>query len=343
MSDVFSLLEELDARRCTLFSEPTSGLRAILVLDDLTLGPAAGGVRTARYASFEAALRDAKQLARAMTLKCALADLGTGGGKIVVLEHDELDRPKAFEALGAHIETLDGLMRTSGDYGTTQDDLRAMARKTRYVQSDEPRLARAVARGVHRCLEALFRHRGEPTKVEGRRLAIQGCGVIGAAVAKLLGENGAELVVADLVPERAERVAAATGADIVPADGLLGVDVDVLVPCAVGNWLGAEEAGRLAARAVCGPATNLLVDLEAARRLAERGVLHVPDAITSAGAVIEGIGRTVMGLPDRTPLLDHLGTTAEEVLDIARDRGITAHEAAEALAESRLAAARAKS
>lgn len=343
MTDVFGLMEGAGARRCMLLSDPASGLRAILVIDDTTLGPATGGVRTARYASFDKALLDAHQLARAMTVKCALADLGAGGAKAVVLEHDDMDRERAFEALGAHIETLEGLFRTSGDYGTTQADLRAIARKTRYVQSDEDRMARAVARGVLRCIEAVQRFRGQPPRVEGLEVAIQGCGVIGSAVASVLAEQRAKLLVCDLVPERARAVADQTGAKVVDPSDILQIEADIFAPCAHGDWLDTEAAEELSARAVCGAAKNVLTHLDAARRLQARNIIHVPDAVSSAGAVVEGIGRTVMGLPDRTPLIDHLGTTALSVLEEARNQGITPNEAAERLAEARLAQARARS
>lgn len=342
MNDVFGLLESTGTERCMLFSDVSSGLRAILVIDDTTLGPATGGVRTARYSSFDEALLDARELARAMTHKCALADLGAGGGKVVVLDHDGLDRERAFEALGAHIESLDGLFRTSGDYGTTQNDLRAMARKTRYVQSDELRLARAVGRGVARCIEAVQRFRGQPPRLEGTSVAIQGCGVIGAMVAEQLAEHRAELFVCDLVKERAEAVAEKTGAKVVDPKDILHVEADVFSPCAHGDWLDADKAEELAARAVVGAANNVLVDIEAAKRLQARNIIHVPDSVSSAGAVVEGIGRTVMGLPDRSPLIDHLGQTALTVLESARTQGITPTEAADALAESRLTKARGK-
>ena len=336
MTDVFGLLSETGVERCMLLSDASCGLQAILVLDDLTLGPAAGGVRTAKYSNFQSALRDAHLLARAMTYKCALADIGAGGGKVVVLEHQGLDRERAFEALGSHIESLEGLFRTSGDYGTTQLDLRAMARKTRYVQSDEDRLALAVGHGVLRCIEAIQQFRGFPSRVEGLRVAIQGCGVIGASVAQVLAGSGAELFVADLIPERAEKVAADTGADTVPAEEILQLEADVLAPCAVGGWLNPDVADEIAARSICGAANNVLTGVDAARRIQSRGILHIPDAISSAGAVIEGIGRTVMGLPDRTPLIDHLGRTAVEVLQEAREQSITPFEAAEQLALRRL-------
>ena len=68
--------------RTTLWSDEATGLRAVLVIDDDTLGPAAGGIRTRPYLSADDAVADARRLARAMTLKCAIAGLNAGGGKI---------------------------------------------------------------------------------------------------------------------------------------------------------------------------------------------------------------------------------------------------------------------
>src|SRR5436309_15462919 len=100
--------------RAVVIADASCGLRAFIVLDATTLGPAAGGVRTRRYPGLAEALADGMQLAAAMTIKCALAGLPAGGGKAVVLDHDGLDRPRAFERLGAAVEELRGLFRTAG-------------------------------------------------------------------------------------------------------------------------------------------------------------------------------------------------------------------------------------
>lgn len=318
-------------------TDPPSGLRAFLVLDSLALGPAAGGVRTCRYSSAEAALRDALDLARAMTLKCALAGLDAGGGKCVVMDHDGLDRPRAFEHLGRRIEALRGAFRTAGDLGTTKDDLEAMARGTQYVCTDERGLSAAVARGMLRCIEACAAERGR-RGVAGMRVAIQGAGSIGTAVAEALANEGARVLCADLDAEKAERLANRVRGRTCSADDILFAEVDIVAPCASGGVITADVARRIRAFAVCGAANNILASQEAAQVLVERGVLHVPDLIASAGAVIEGIGRLVMNLPDPTPLIDRLGETAREVLAEARRTGRTPSEMAEARALRRVGA-----
>lgn len=102
----------------------------------------------------------------------------------------------------------------------------------------------------------------------------------------------------------------------------------------------AELAARLRAWAVCGAANNILDGLAAARVLADRGVMHVPDEVASAGAVIEGIGRSVMGLADRTPLIDALADTARALLVEAAATGELPVVLARRMAQARIAAAR---
>ncbi len=337
--DLLATLEALDASRCLLLADRGSGLRAAIVIDDVTLGPAAGGVRTRAYPSLADAVRDAAALARAMTIKCALGGLSAGGAKAVVLDHAGLDRARAFEVLGRRVEELGGLFRTAGDLGTTARDLEAMARTTRFVHADEGPLADAVARGLVRCVEACAEVAGRGG-VRGLRIAVQGAGAIGAAAARALAREGASLFLADLDEERAEALAAEVGGQRVAPDAILAANVDVVAPCAVGGVLDEAAAELLRAWAVCGAANNILTGPAVARMLADRGVLHVPDTIASAGAVIDGIGRTVMGLSDRTPLLDRLGETAGRVLREAASSGRTPDEVALDLARQRLEEAR---
>lgn len=332
---MFATLEAVGAPRCLFLSDASSGLRAILVLDDLTLGPAAGGVRTRSYETVDDALREVAGLAAAMTVKCALAGLAAGGGKAVVMEHPAMNRAAAFEALGRYVEELKGLFRTAGDLGTSGADLAAMARQTQYVHAEEAPLVDAVGRGLLGCLRACAEARGRD--VAGLKVAVQGCGAIGAAVAEALVEAKCEVLVADVDAERASLLARRIGARVVDPAEILSSDVDVVSPCAIGGVLDERAVAELSCWAVCGAANNIVADDAAAQALHDRAILHVPDVIASAGAVADGIGRTVMGLEDRDPLIVGLGETAATVLRVSRSQDLPTPTVAKALARQRIA------
>jgi leucine dehydrogenase len=325
-----------------LWRDPDIGLEAVLALDDLTLGPAAGGIRTRPYATLEDAADDAMALARAMTLKCAIGGLAAGGGKLVVRQRPDMDRAAVFSAIGRRVASLGGLFRTAGDLGTTLEDLRRVAAETGFVHLEERALAGAVARGLVRCVEAArAAWLGEAPRrgLAGLSVAVQGAGVIGAAACARLVADGARVLVADVDAARAARVAAETGATVVSPDEVCAAEVDVFAPCAVGGVVDLEVARSLRARAVVGAANNVLATPEAEDALAARGVWFVPDFIASGGAVVDGIGETVMGLADRGPLVDALGAVAHRVLVEARASGARATVVAERHARARIAAA----
>lgn len=331
---MFEFLERCGAERSLFFSDRDSGLRAVVVIDSLALGPAAGGVRTRRYGTVEAAVDDARRLARAMTMKCALSGLDAGGAKCVVLDHPGMDRRRAFHELGRRVQELGGLFRTSGDLGTTAVDLERMAQTCDYVSTDEASLASSVARGLLRCVEACAALRRR--EVAGLRVAVQGAGAIGATVCRTLAAAGATIVVADVEAPRAEIVAGEVGGEVVPPEAIISADVDVVSPCAIGGVIDVAAVESMKAWALCGAANNILAEPAAAGLLGTRGILYVPDVLASAGAVIDGIGKTVMGLSDRTPLIDRLGDTARDILEEAMDSGRDAEEIARRRARARL-------
>ena len=334
---MFDTLDELGLRKLVVVSDPPSGLRALIAIHDTTLGPAAGGVRTHAYVDEWAAMRDVAALARTMTFKCALAGLPCGGGKAVVLDHAGLDRTVAFEVLGAAIESLGGLFRTAGDLGTHESDLRAMERRTQYVSCDPQGidLEGATARGVLLAMReaALALGLEDHSALD---VLVQGVGAIGAAVVRDLVEAGARVRVCDVDAARAQAAADAYGVEIVSVADAFRTPCDVFAPCAVGGVIDLAVAGSLPCKVVCGGANNVLADDAAVDVLAQRGVIYVPDFVANAGGVIEGMGRAVMGLEDRSQLIDRIAETTRAVIELARERNETTLAVARALAQERI-------
>ena len=96
-----------------------SQARVLVAVHDTRLGPAHGGIRRWAYPDVHAATLDVVALARAMTWKCALAEVPAGGGKAVILDHPGLDRAGAYRAVGRAVEALGGAFYTGPDVNTT--------------------------------------------------------------------------------------------------------------------------------------------------------------------------------------------------------------------------------
>jgi leucine dehydrogenase len=323
------------------------GLQAFVVVDDTSLGPAAGGIRTRTYPSLGDALDDARALARSMTYKCALAGLQAGGGKGVVVDNPGLDRDRAFERLGSFIESLGGEMLTAGDLGTNSDDLAAMARQTRHVYTDEAGLSDAVGRGCLRAIEACVDvlgdcgHGDHTATLAGLTVSVQGCGSVGSAVARAARAAGADLLVADLDTAVASRLAEETAGVAIAPEIALYADAEIVAPCAVGGVVTDDVAADTSTRAICGAANNILAAPAVEDRLIERGILYVPGPLSSSGAVIEGVGRFIMGLDDCGELIDRVRQTTRGVLHEAREQRCRAGDVARETALALIRAARA--
>jgi glutamate dehydrogenase (NAD(P)+) len=76
MADILRFADKLGPAKIIQVYEPTIDLKAVLVIDNIAMGPAVGGIRMAPDVSIEECMR----LARSMTLKNAAAGLSHGGG-----------------------------------------------------------------------------------------------------------------------------------------------------------------------------------------------------------------------------------------------------------------------
>src|SRR5512147_1785699 len=88
MADLFDLGDMFGPAKVLHVREPSSGLKAVLVVDNVAPGPAMGGLRMAPDVSVEECAR----LARAMTLKNAAAGLAHGGAKSVLFGDPKMPR-----------------------------------------------------------------------------------------------------------------------------------------------------------------------------------------------------------------------------------------------------------
>ena len=175
----------------TFFDEKT-GLKSIISVHSTALGPAAGGCRMWTYPDAEAALTDALKLSRAMSYKNAMADIGLGGGKAVIIGDSRTQKtPELFEAFGRAVDAVGGRYWTAEDVGVSPSDLQNARKQTRYVAGLEghaaasgdpsPVTAEGIFRGVKLCVERAYGR-----DLNGVTVAIQGVGHVGAYLAEKL-------------------------------------------------------------------------------------------------------------------------------------------------------------
>ncbi|GAA0217665.1 glutamate dehydrogenase GdhB [Halobacterium noricense] len=200
-------------------------------------------------------------------------------------------------------------------------------------------------------------------QLEDTTVAIQGYGSVGANAARLLDEWGATIVaISDVngamyepdgidtasVPSHDEEPEAVTTyADtVISNEELLTLDVDVLIPAALGNVITKENAEAIAADLVVeganGPTTSTADSM-----LADRDVAVIPDILANAGGVTVSYFEWLQDINRRAWSLERVNDELEAEMQAAweavrsefEQRDVTWRDAAYIVALSRIAEA----
>lgn len=341
------VLKEIDVdgyEKVIVVTDERSGLKAIICIHNTTLGPALGGTRIHAYPSFEAALTDVKRLARGMTYKSALAETGLGGGKSVIICNPKNKTPEMLISFAEAVDRLQGLYTCAEDVGCTMEDVTLISKHTPYVTgcasekssgNPSPFTAWGTFRGIQAVLQTLD---GSPS-VAGKTVAIQGLGSVGAPLAEFLFWHGAKLIVSDIDWEKTERLAKKWGAVPCPADDILGVECDVLAPCALGGIINPQTIPQLHCRGIAGSANNQLLNDKDAELLRQKGILYAPDFVINAGGLInvsleiEDQGYNPVRAQQK---VDKLYDQLVRLFEISEQNNCSTHQAALSLGDYRL-------
>lgn len=338
--------------------QPEVGLRAILVVDNVAAGPSIGGVRMAPAITVAECFR----LARAMTLKNAMAGLPHGGGKAMIEgdPHGDAARKqrqvRAFACAIADIrEYIPGPDMGTDEtcMGWVHDEIgRAVGLPSEVGGIPLDDLG-ATGFGLAAAARSAADFCDLP--LGGARVAVQGYGAVGKHAARFLAEQGAVVVaVSDsrgavrddggLDLEALTRLKAdgrsvgeLDAGEAIEPDDLIAVPCDIWLPAAGPDVIRADNVDRLQARLVLQGA-NIPATEEAEQRLHERGVVVVPDFVANAGGVIcaameyRGAGRTLAF----QEIADRVGANTGTVLAAALRDGAPPRQAARRVAEERV-------
>nr|WP_198166247.1 amino acid dehydrogenase [Sporosarcina ureae] len=345
LMELFTYMEDHDYEQLVLCYDKTSGLKAVIAIHDTTLGPALGGARMWTYASEEAAIEDALRLAKGMTYKNAAAGLNLGGGKTVIIGDPKTDKnDELFRALGRYIEGLNGRYITAEDVGTTEYDMDMIHLETNFVtgissgEGTSGNPSPVTALGIYKGMKAAAKEAFGDDSLEGKTIAVQGVGNVAYTMCEYLHAEGAKLIVTDINEAAIQRAVEAFDATAVAPDDIYSQEADIFAPCALGAVINDETIPQLKVKVVAGSANNQLKEPEHGDRLHEMGIVYAPDYVINSGGVIN-VADELIGYNKARALkrVEGIYDTILKIFAISKRDGIPSYQAADRLAEERIA------
>ncbi|CAN5881535.1 Glu/Leu/Phe/Val dehydrogenase dimerization domain-containing protein [soil metagenome] len=279
-------------------------------------GPYKGGVRFHPTADLE----EVRALASLMTWKTAVVDVPFGGAKGgVQVDPSTLSRAEHERRTRRYLSQVSYIIGKkrdimAPDMNTNAQTMAWMMDAWGRAHGHEPAIVTgkpvalggshgreaATGRGTVMMLDEVTKqHDWTP---EDLTIAIQGYGNVGSWTARLAVERGYRVVAVSDVDgaiyadngldtdmldkhvKEAGTVAGFENAEGIEGDALLELDVDVLIPAALGEVVHHDNADAVSARMII-EAANHPVTPVADQILADRGVIVIPDILANAGGV----------------------------------------------------------
>ncbi len=287
------------------------------VQHDNARGPMKGGLRY----HHEVDLDEVRGLASLMTWKTAVANIPYGGAKGgIAVDASKLSQREMERITRKFIDEIHDIIGPdtdipAPDMGTGPEVMAWIMNQHNKYHGFSPGIvtgkpadhygidgrAEATGRGVGILALKTLQRLGR--KSEGARVAIQGFGNVGSYAARFLSDAQCRVVaisgvsgayfradgikISDAIrysQEHGRSLAGFTEAEKISNEQLLELEVDMLIPAALGGVITADNAPRIKAPVII-EAANAPVRPDADRLLEEAGVVILPDILANAGGV----------------------------------------------------------
>jgi len=367
--NVSSFLDSWGPEEVIQVYDPNTGMQGSLVIDNTALGPGKGGIRI----SANVTPLEVFGLARAMTWKCSLADIPFGGAKSGIrADPYTIDKLKHVREFAKKIApSVPSRYVSAPDMNVGEKEIEAFVEAIgdRQAATGKPAELGGIPHelgttgfGVGVSLEQSFKMIGStlglPKDLADTRVIVQGFGNVGLWISKYLNNKGAKIVALNdywgtLYNEEgidiyeAEKHAYATSeqmsiknmkqGSVLPRDSILGLDCDILVPCAVGNVINEGTWHSIKAKMIVEGANNATTPI-AERMLFEKNTIIVPDFLANAGGVIGSYVEYKNGTEEEAFAMieSKIKKNTERVISDAMDRKLTPRQIALEIAQQRI-------
>lgn len=343
--------------------DPKNGAHGFTVVDNTALGPAKGGIRMTPSVSID----EVAKLARAMTWKCAIADLPFGGGKSgIVANPKEMSNDKKqdiVKSFARGIKPISPEMYVAApDINMGEEEMRSFAGANGSNQSVTgkpsdmkglPHELGSTGYGVFQSIIVAAEHIG--LKLSGATVAIEGFGNVGSFAAKFLQEKGAKIVAASdskgclhvpegidvnkliEVKEKTRSVGNYGSGEHLTCGEIFGLQADILVPAALPDVINKTNYEDVKYKIIAEGA-NIPVAPWIEEKLHEKGILVVPDIVANAGGVISSYTEYIgQGEQEMFKLIEEkILKNTKIVLDHSKSEKIYPRDAALEIAKKRV-------
>ncbi|MBI2543223.1 MAG: Glu/Leu/Phe/Val dehydrogenase [Candidatus Aenigmarchaeota archaeon] len=351
------------------------GLKGVLVIDSLSLGPGKGGIRMTPTVDVKEVFR----LARTMTWKNALAELPFGGAKAGIKASPEdirnKERKKALiqafsEALkpivpklyiaGPDVNTGEEEMKwffeANGDWKACTGKPSNVCMKLFGKKGEKcgiPHEYGSTGFGVAHATAVAVGHAG--LDIKDATIAIEGFGNVGTFASQYLSDFGAKVValsdskgviynekgldVKELlkVKEKTGSVVNYKPGKVLPNKEIFELPVDVVIPGALPDVITKENVNKIKAKIIV-EAANIPTIPEMEDILHKRNILVVPDFVANAGGVISSYAEYKGDNPKKMFELveKKIKRNVKLVLDRAKKDNVKPRDAALKIAQERV-------
>ena len=341
---------------------PKTGMRGFLVIDNTALGPGKGGIRmTPTVSVYEVA-----KLARAMTWKCAVAELPFGGAKAgIMADPKKLSVQEKKQIIVAFSEALKPICP---DYYVAAPDMYMAEEEMRIFTETNGSMKAATGKpvdmggiphelgstgfGVYHATRIAADHMG--IDLEGATFVVEGFGNVGEFAAKFLTEQGAKLVgVSDSkgtlysdkgidyeklvgIKKNLGSVINYPGGTVLSNKEIIQIKADILIPAAVPNLILASDVDKIKAKLIV-EGSNIPMDSHTESMLHKEGIVVVPDFVANAGGVISSYVEYVKGTSkEMFKLVEEKVSKNTKIVLEKSDKRITPRDAAMEIAMERV-------
>ncbi|MBI5061201.1 MAG: Glu/Leu/Phe/Val dehydrogenase [Candidatus Aenigmarchaeota archaeon] len=303
--------DEFGPEKILSIYHPKTGMHGILVIDSTAFGPGKGGIRMTPTVT----VYEVMKLARAMTWKCAIAELPFGGAKSgIVADVKQITKEEKLALIKAFAEAVKPLCPSqyiaAPDMYTGEEEMELFSKTigSKKACTGKPKsmgglphelgstgFGVAVAAKVaaeHACID-----------LRKMTVAIEGFGNVGSFAAKHLSDWGARIIaVSDskgciynkegIDFKKLEEVKHKTGSVVnyrpgstMPNREIIKLDVDMLIPAAVPDLIKEADVNKIKARIIT-EGSNIPMEPFIEELLHRQKIMVVPDFVANAGGVI---------------------------------------------------------